>query len=108
MAAPGSGALLDMPGALDTRPPYPVWFGPAELESQLAQGTLTLVAVTSRALLDSSGEDTWAHSHRSDQHTRRCALVLRRLEADLAALPPTHRPAPVQSLHDQLRATHAA
>ena len=44
-----------MPGALDTRPPYLVWFGPAELESQLAQGTLTLVAVTSRdsrALLD--------------------------------------------------------
>ncbi|MGH3567865.1 MAG: hypothetical protein ACRDRH_17910 [Pseudonocardia sp.] len=40
--------------------------------------------------------------------SRGCALVLRLLEADLAALPPTHRPAPVRSLHDQLRATHAA
>ena len=40
--------------------------------------------------------------------SRGCALVLRRLEADLAALPPTHCPAAVRSLHDQLRATHAA
>jgi hypothetical protein len=40
--------------------------------------------------------------------SRRCALVLRRLEADLAALPPTHCPASVRSLQDQLRATHAA
>ena len=40
--------------------------------------------------------------------SRRCALVLSRLEADLAALPPTRLPAPVRSLHDQLRATHAA
>ncbi|MGB6164475.1 MAG: hypothetical protein WBF75_18280 [Pseudonocardiaceae bacterium] len=40
--------------------------------------------------------------------SRRCSLVLRRLEADLAALPPTHRPAAVRSLHDQLRATRAA
>ncbi len=40
--------------------------------------------------------------------SRRCALVLHRLEADLAALPPTHRPASVRSLHDRLRATHAA
>jgi hypothetical protein len=40
--------------------------------------------------------------------SRGCALVLRRLEADLAALPPTHRPAAVRSLQDQLRATHAA
>jgi hypothetical protein len=34
--------------------------------------------------------------------------ALRRLEADLAALPPTHCPASVRSLQDQLRATHAA
>ena len=40
----------------------------------------------------------------STVRSRRCALVLRRLEADLAALPPTHRPAPIRSLHDQLRA----
>ncbi|MGH3616030.1 MAG: hypothetical protein ACRDRK_26255 [Pseudonocardia sp.] len=40
--------------------------------------------------------------------SRRCALILRRLEADLAALPPTRRPASVRSLQDQLRATHAA
>ncbi len=40
--------------------------------------------------------------------SRHCALVLRRLEADLAALPPTHRPVPVRSLQDQLRATRAA
>jgi hypothetical protein len=40
--------------------------------------------------------------------SRHCALVLRRLEADLAALPLTHRPAAVRSLQDQLRATHAA
>jgi hypothetical protein len=39
--------------------------------------------------------------------SRRCALVLHRLEADLAVLPPTHRPASVRSLQDQLRATHA-
>ncbi|MGH4000986.1 MAG: hypothetical protein ACRDTJ_26395, partial [Pseudonocardiaceae bacterium] len=40
--------------------------------------------------------------------SRGCALVLRRLEADLAALPPTHRSAPVRSLQGQLRATRAA
>ncbi|MGH3833726.1 MAG: hypothetical protein ACRDRS_25365 [Pseudonocardiaceae bacterium] len=40
--------------------------------------------------------------------SRRCALVLRRLETDLAALPPTHRPAAIRSLHDRLRATRAA
>ncbi len=40
--------------------------------------------------------------------SRRCALVLHRLEADLAALPPARRPASVRSLQDQLRATHTA
>ncbi len=39
--------------------------------------------------------------------SRRCALILRRLEDDLAALPPVRRPAAVRSLHNQLRATHA-
>jgi hypothetical protein len=149
-AADEARALLDMPGALDTRPPYLAWFGPAELESQLAQGTLTLAAVTSRdsrTLLDGAEKvlgrtatdpastpraavfhAAWlsrAHVAAGDLdravpaaqvalrrlptvRSRRCALVLRRLEADLAALPPTHRPAPVRSLHDQLRATHAA
>ena len=37
----------------------------------------------------------------------RCTLILRRLEDDLAALPPARRPAAIRSLHDQLRATHA-
>jgi hypothetical protein len=40
--------------------------------------------------------------------SRRCGLVLRRLEADLAALPSARRPASVRALQDQLRATHAA
>jgi hypothetical protein len=143
-------ALLDAPGALDTRPPYLVWFGPAALESQLAQGALTLIAVTSRdsrPLLDSAERvlgrtainpastarnavfhAAWlsrAHvaagdleravpaaqvalHHLSTVRSRRCALVLRRLEADLAALPPTRRPAAVRSLQDQLRATRDA
>jgi len=39
--------------------------------------------------------------------SRRCALILRRLEDDLAALPPARRPAAVRSLHDQLRDTRA-
>jgi len=38
--------------------------------------------------------------------SRRCALVLSRLEADLAALPLTRLPASVRSLQDQLRAVH--
>jgi hypothetical protein len=37
--------------------------------------------------------------------SRLCALIPRRLEDDLAALPPARRPAAVRSLHDQLRAT---
>jgi hypothetical protein len=40
--------------------------------------------------------------------SRRCALLLRQLEADLATLSPTYRPAAARSLQDQLRATHAA
>jgi hypothetical protein len=40
--------------------------------------------------------------------SRGCALVLRRLEADLAALSLTNRPAAIRSLHDQLRATRTA
>lgn len=142
--------LLDTPGALDNLPPYLAWFWPANLDSCLAQGALTLAGVTSRdcrALLD--GADAvlgrtatdlagtprnavfhvaWlsrAHVAAGDLdravsaglaalrrlptvRSRRCALVLRRLEADLAALPPTHRPASVRSLQDQLRTTHAA
>ncbi|MGH3889160.1 MAG: hypothetical protein ACRDSZ_21815, partial [Pseudonocardiaceae bacterium] len=39
--------------------------------------------------------------------SQRCSLVLRRLEEDLAALPPTRRPASIRSLQDQLRSTHA-
>jgi hypothetical protein len=148
-AADEARALLDTPGALDTRPPNLTFLGPGWLERQLAQGALTLAGVTSResrGLLDDA-ETTlgrtatdavstrhavfhaaWlarAHVAAGDLdravpagltalrrlptvRSRHCALVLRRLEADLAALPPTHRPASVRSLHDQLRATRAA
>lgn len=54
-AADEARALLDTPGALDNPPPYLAWFWPANLESCLAQGALTLAGVTSRdsrALLD--------------------------------------------------------
>ncbi|MGH3721252.1 MAG: hypothetical protein ACRDRI_20850 [Pseudonocardiaceae bacterium] len=148
-AADEARALLDTPGALDTRPHYLSLFGPGALERQLAQGALTLAAVTSRenhrlldgaqATLGGTATDAasssyamfhaaWlarAHVAAGDLdravpagltalrrlptvRSRRCALVLRRLEADLTTLPPTHRPAAVRSLHDQLRATHAA
>ncbi|MGH3753602.1 MAG: hypothetical protein ACRDRP_13045 [Pseudonocardiaceae bacterium] len=149
-AADEARALLDTPGALDTLPHYLTWYGPDALEGHLAQGALTLAAVTSRqsrSLLDSAEATlgrlatdpartprsavfnaAWlsrAHVAAGDLdravpagltalrrlptvRSRRCALVLHRLEADLAALPPTHRPAPVRSLYDQLRATHAA
>ncbi len=40
--------------------------------------------------------------------SRRCALLLNKLEADLAALPPTRLPASARSLQDQLRAVRAA
>ncbi len=149
-AADEARALLDTPGALDTRPPYLTWFRPGVLEGERAQGALTLAGATSRqrhrlldgaeAILGRTATDpartprsavyhaAWlarAHVAAGDLdravpagltalrrlptvRSRGCALVLRRLEADLAALPPTHRPAPVRSLHDQLRATHAA
>ncbi|MDQ3153451.1 MAG: hypothetical protein M3R63_17640 [Actinomycetota bacterium] len=148
-AADEARALLDTPGALEARPPYLAWFGPATLEGQLAQGGLTLAGVTSRdcrvlldgadAVLGRTATDaastprkavfhaaqlSRAHVAAGDLdravpagqaalrrlptvHSRCCALVLRRLEADLAALPPARRPAAVRSLHDQLRATHA-
>ncbi len=143
-------ALLETPGALDSRPSYLAWFGPAALDSQLAQGALTLATVTSRdsgVLLD--GAETvlgrtatdpagtprnavfhagWlsrAHLAAGDLdravpaaqtalrrlptvRSRRCTLILRRLEDDLTALPPARRPASVRSVHDQLRATHVA
>ncbi|MGH3796080.1 MAG: hypothetical protein ACRDSP_14455 [Pseudonocardiaceae bacterium] len=149
-AADEARSLLDTSGALDTRPPYLTYFGPRYLESQLAQGALTLAGVTSRdscALLDGAEQvlgrtatdpastprnavfhAAWlsrAHVAADDLdravpaaqtalrrlptvRSRRCALVLHRLEADLAALPPARRPASVRALQDQLRATHAA
>ncbi|MGH3771175.1 MAG: hypothetical protein ACRDRW_07240 [Pseudonocardiaceae bacterium] len=148
-AADEARALLDTPGALDARPPYLTWFGPTELESQLAQSTLTLAEVSSRDsrhLLEaadtvlsrtathpvSTPRNAVFHAallsrahvaandldravpaaqtalrHLPAVRSRRCELVLRRLEDDLAALPPARRPAAVRSLHDQLRATHA-
>ncbi|MGQ0776217.1 MAG: hypothetical protein ACT4NY_17620 [Pseudonocardiales bacterium] len=147
-AADEARALLDTPGALDTRPAHLSSFGPEALERMLAQGALTLAAVTSRdsrrllddadAALGGTGTDAAMPSHAvfhaaclSRAHvaaddldravpagltalrrrlptvrSRRCELVLRRLEADLAALPPTRRPAPVRSLQDQLCAAH--
>ncbi len=149
-AADEARALLDTPGALEGRPPYLTWFGPAALEGDLAQSALTLAGVTSRqrhhlldgaeAILGRRATDpastplgavyhaAWlsrAHVAAGDLdravpagftalrrlpavRSRHCALVLRRLEADLAALPITHRPAAVRSLHDRLRAAHAA
>ncbi|MGH3909087.1 MAG: hypothetical protein ACRDTE_33655 [Pseudonocardiaceae bacterium] len=131
-------------------PALSTWFGPAALESQLAQSALTLSEVPSldcRALLNDADQVlsrtatdptntarhavihvTWlARAHvaaddldravpaahavlnrLSTVRSRRCELVLRRLEDDLAALPPARRPAAVRSLHDQLRATHTA
>ncbi|MGH3929555.1 MAG: hypothetical protein ACRDTF_06215 [Pseudonocardiaceae bacterium] len=148
-AADEARALLDEPGAADS-PPYLAWFGSASLDSQLAQGALTLAGVTSRnssGLLDTAESvlgrtatdptstprnavfhAAWlarAHVAADDLEraapagltalrrlptvrSRRCALILRRLEADLAALPPTRRPAPIRELQDRLRATHAA
>lgn len=64
-AADEARTLLDTPGALDTRPTYLTWFGPSALESQLAQGALTLAEVSSR---DSrrlrEGADTTLGRHR--------------------------------------------
>lgn len=149
-AADEAHVLLGIPGALEDLPPYMAWFGPANLERELAQGALTLAGVTSRnshRLLDDAEADlsriatdpastprtavfhaAWlsrAHVAAGDLdraassglaalrrlptvRSRRCALVLRRLEDDLAALSPTRRPAAIRSLQDQLRATHAA
>ncbi|MGH3694042.1 MAG: hypothetical protein ACRDRX_08670 [Pseudonocardiaceae bacterium] len=142
-------ALLDTPGALDTRPPYLGWFGPASLEGFVAQGTLTLAAATSRdsrALVGSAEQVLGrrvtdpgttpriavfhavrlarAHLATGDLdravptaqlalrrlatvRSQRCSLVLRRLEEDLAAVPPSRRPASLRSLQDQLRSIHA-
>jgi hypothetical protein len=149
-AADEARALLDTPGALDTRPPYLTWFGPGALEGELAQGAFTLAGATSReshrlldgaeAILSRTATDPARTPYSAVYHgawlarayvaagdldravpagltalrrlptvrSRHCALVLRRLEADLTALPPTHRPASVRSLHDHLRAIHAA
>ena len=140
----------DAPGALDTRPSYLGWFGPENLEGQLAQGALTLAAVTSRdsrVLLDSAenvlgrtATDPASTPRNAVFHaawlsraqvaadnldravlaaqtalrrlptvrSRRCALVLRHLEEDLAALPPARRPASVRSPQDQLHASRTA
>ncbi|MGH3811416.1 MAG: hypothetical protein ACRDUV_03025 [Pseudonocardiaceae bacterium] len=148
-AADEARALLDTPGALDVHPPYLSWFGPAALESQLAQSALTLAEVSSRdcrrlldaadTVLDRTATDpastprnavfhaallSRAHVAADDLdravpaaqtalrrlptvRSRRCTLILRRLEDDLATLPLARRPAAVRSLHDQLRATHA-
>ncbi|MGH3889051.1 MAG: hypothetical protein ACRDSZ_21270 [Pseudonocardiaceae bacterium] len=147
-AADEARALLDTPGALDARPSYLTWFGPAALESQLAQSMLTLAEVSSRAcrrLLESA--DTVLSQTATDPastprnavfhaallsrahvaadnldravpaaqtalrrlptvRSRRCTLILHRLEDDLAALPPARHPAAIRSLHDQLHATH--
>ncbi|MGH3871582.1 MAG: hypothetical protein ACRDSR_08735 [Pseudonocardiaceae bacterium] len=149
-AADEARALLDSPGALDTRPPYLAWFDSGGLEKGLAESAVLLAGVSSRdcrALLDDATEQlrrsaadpariprsvmfgaAWlsrAHVAADDLdravpaarvalsrlptvRSRRCTLVLRRLEDDLAGLASTRRPASVLSLQDQLRASHAA
>ncbi|MGH3828516.1 MAG: hypothetical protein ACRDQX_15295, partial [Pseudonocardiaceae bacterium] len=146
-AADEARALLDSPGALDTRPPYLSWFDSGALEKGLAESALLLAGVSSRnghALLDDATEEfrrtaadparnprsvtfgaAWlarAHVAAGDLdravpaaqialrrlptvRSRRCTLILRRLQDDLTALPPARRPAAVRSLHDQLHAT---
>ncbi|MGH3800267.1 MAG: hypothetical protein ACRDTD_09075 [Pseudonocardiaceae bacterium] len=149
-AADEARALLDSPGALDTRPPYLAWFDSGAREKGLAESAVQLAGVSSRdcrALLDDATEQlsrsaadpartprsmmfgaAWlsranvaaddldravpaaqvALSRLPMVRSRRCTLVLRRLEDDLAALASTRRPASVRSLQDQLRASHAA
>ncbi|MGH3697781.1 MAG: hypothetical protein ACRDRX_28015 [Pseudonocardiaceae bacterium] len=149
-AADEARALLDTPGALDSLPPWLTFYGPGALEENLAQGALTLAAVTSRdsrrlldgaeMILGRTATDATTNPRNAVYHAAwlarahvaagdldraapagltalrrlptvryRCwPLELRRLETDLAALPPTHRPAALRSLRDQLRATRAA
>ncbi len=148
-AADEARALLDSPGALDTRPPYLTWFDFGGLEKGLAESALLLSGVSSRGcrtLLDDATTTfersiadpvrtprsimfgaAWlsrAHLAADDLdravpaahialnrsptvRSRRNTLVLHQLETDLTTLPPHRRPAPIRSLHDQLRANHA-
>ncbi|MGH3771185.1 MAG: hypothetical protein ACRDRW_07290, partial [Pseudonocardiaceae bacterium] len=100
-----SSALLDdatetfgRTAADPARTPRSVVFGAAWLaRSHVAAGDLDRVVPTTQVALN----------RLPAVRSRRCELVLRRLEADLAALPPTRRPAAVRALHDQLRATNA-
>ncbi|MGH3915394.1 MAG: hypothetical protein ACRDTC_18595, partial [Pseudonocardiaceae bacterium] len=79
------------------RTPRSVVFAGVKLaRSQIAAGDLERVVPTIQVALN----------RLSTVRSRRCELVLRRLDDDLAALPPTRRPTAVRSLHDQLRATH--
>ncbi|MGH3755683.1 MAG: hypothetical protein ACRDRP_23925 [Pseudonocardiaceae bacterium] len=63
--------------------------------SQVAAGDLDRAVPTTQAALN----------RLPTVRSRRCTLILRRLEDDLAALPPARRPAAIRALHDQLRAT---
>ena len=70
-AADEARALLDTPGALEARPPYLAWFGPATLEGQLAQGGLHpgrghLPGLPRPA--GRRGRGTRPHRHRRCQH----------------------------------------
>jgi hypothetical protein len=80
------------------RTPRSVVFGAAWLaRSHVAAGDLDRVIPTTQVALN----------RLPTVRSRRCELVLHRLEDDLAALSPARRPAAVRALRDQLRATHA-
>ncbi len=94
----GAAEAFGRTAADPARTPRSVVFGAAWLaRSHVAAGDLDRVVPTTQVALN----------RLSTVRSRRCELVLHRLEDDLAALPPARRPAAVRSLHDQLRATHA-
>jgi len=79
-------------------PVYAVYYPAGLARAHVAAGDLERAVSAGHAALRRA----------STVRSRRCALVLSRLEADFAALPSTRLPASARSLQDQLRAVHAA